>query len=752
MIKVNSFFLTFLLLLIGSSPLLPQAIGHWQMNSNALPVFNYTGPVDYQEVSNGFFPDDPWFILGNYRLIVFPHVSGQYEMVTGERAWSRVNHKEGISGGNFSKIKIGNADTLMLTGMTNEIARKATKTFGTGFARFEYELDGVTVQRILSTLPGTKYNESIPAMLTKVTIRNNSPKKLKISFTEAMLVDYTDFRDRTPSGKGFVVQHKVKPIKETSSYSSLGFITEYEDPYLIPSADGPSKYDGIAPNIYMRGSVGTQVHNIQEEDGNTWFHGTCEFVLPSNQKKEFYFVTGLSFNDSLDKPEEISAYMIKKAEKKNGDIPFLSEWKNKLPAFSEEEDVELRTEMIWNAYVLEVMATYNSFYKQTYIPQGCAYEFARGSIAASRDHLQHSLPLNYYNSELSKSILLYVMKKMLRNGEIPLAENGVGFTTNMHWQASDQQLYFFLALSEYLRITQDYQFLNEKIENVWSRNGSQETVMHYLSLAYIFFRDEIRTGLRGLPRLMNADWNDQLVNNAKVEVSFHQSSSHLNASLAVLGLKNLSDQLRRAIEKGYLQNDASALQKSMEMGADKIWDALRSEIDDRSFSPRAWLNNETQIGTDYVYLAPQSFLLQIDDFPLERKIKLLEVIESRLKNEELLGARSSEKAFEVKRNAGEGENGGIWYALNCPAIVGVAGFDVVKAKQLLKNIGFHNYAKHYPDYWIGHWTGPDHFNSSLSDYPGMTNRIQSSMTEFPAFCAHAHAWPLYSYYRILNNK
>jgi hypothetical protein len=739
------------ILIISGTKINSQSTGCWNENSAGLPVYQYKGSLDFSEFSKGNFPNDPWFILGNYRLIVFPHASGQYEMVTGERAWSMVNHLQGLNGGNYSSIQIGNAEAILLTGMKSKQAHTAEKVFGTGYASYTYNIDGIRCERSISSPPSKKINDGIPAVMIQVVLTNTTGRKKEIRFTEAMAANYIDFRDRSVIADRRKVRNIPFKKAELSGFAEVGFRAEFDDPHLIPLMDQPAKYDGFPPTVFMKGSENAQVLVTIDTGGMYWLVGNQTIDLRKNESKTIRFVTGISFDEINDNPLELSRILLSCASNNPDETPFLTDWKSKLPVFPNEKDSELKKEMIWNAYVLEVMATYSSFYKETYIPQGCAYEFGSGSIAGSRDHLQHSLPLVYYNTELARSIILYIIKKMLRTGEIPFTESGVGFTSDMKWRTSDQQLFLFMALSEYLRVSGDYKFLSEKVPNIWSNFKMDATIFNYIETAYIYFRDEIRTGANNLPRLMNSDWNDQLVAHAKENVNFFQASSHLNAAMAVVTLKSLADGLSRARERGVpLPDNSGGLISSMHHYASEIYDALWKEMEDRDFSRRAWYNNDLAIGEDILYLSPQSYILQIPDFPLEKKQILLESIEKRLMNGEVLGARSRETSENSRQNAGEGENGGVWYALNGPAIAGVAGFDKDKALEMLKKLGFSNYSRNFPNYWIGHWSGADHFSSSLSDYPGMVNRVQKPMVQFPVFCGHAHAWPLYCYFKIID--
>jgi hypothetical protein len=68
------------------------------------------------------------------------------------------------------------------------------------------------------------------------------------------------------------------------------------------------------------------------------------------------------------------------------------------------------------------------------------------------------------------------------------------------------------------------------------------------------------------------------------------------------------------------------------------------------------------------------------------------------------------------------------------------------------------HADAYPDIWYGIWSGPDSYNSSLSDYPGHTyvsadnkdKEVLSGInwTDFPVMNMHPHAWPLYDVVKL----
>ena len=71
---------------------------------------------------------------------------------------------------------------------------------------------------------------------------------------------------------------------------------------------------------------------------------------------------------------------------------------------------------------------------------------------------------------------------------------------------SDQQLHFFLLLTEYLRKTKETTILDEKIGYYPAENGGSGTGWAHVR-TFLFVRDRISTGSHGLVHLWNSDWN-----------------------------------------------------------------------------------------------------------------------------------------------------------------------------------------------------------------------------------------------------
>ena len=108
-----------------------------------------------------------------------------------------------------------------------------------------------------------------------------------------------------------------------------------------------------------------------------------------------------------------------------------------------------------------------------------------------------------------------------------------------------------------------------------------------------------------------------------------------------------------------------------------------------------------------------------------------------------IGIRNREQPLWDPKN---GEDCGIWYSLEYPFLLGVATFDKVEARKLLHKFSFANFAKNYPQYWIGQWTAPDEINSTtyregLYDFLDIYSKLP---IWFPRSIAHIHIHGLYT--------
>ena len=172
------------------------------------------------------------------------------------------------------------------------------------------------------------------------------------------------------------------------------------------------------------------------------------------------------------------------------------------------------------------------------------------------------------------------------------------------------------------------------------------------------------------------------------------------------------------------------------------------DFGDRKFSARTYLNKDLHFGVDNVCLEPQGYLLQIPTLSKERKQEIYDYVKSKVLAPEKIGARTREKP--LWKGSPDGEDGGIWFSLEYPLLLGVATFDKEEANSLLNKFSFQNFTDHYPDYWVGQWTAADEVNSTLyrEGLYAFWVPSQDRKHAFQGWCSHPHTWPLFCYFKL----
>ena len=729
-------------------------IGYWSSDKAGLPCFEYTGNIPYAaRLENGTevkLPDDPWFLLGNYRFTLFTHVSGEYELISGQRSWARINQGERRNSGVNSSVFSVDGKEYALTGMGSLAAdsEKCKRIFGCGFANYSYDINGFSVNRNLSVKPSNTPYDGTSAFLLTVNIRNNSDRPAKCSYAEFVGANFEVIQYQTVSDEHLPIKYKnVYTDNKENNFATIKITAEFADPLLVPDREAMSKYDGYPPMLFMKSLSENTILSGDSKGISAEF----SFVLEPDEEKTLHIIIGYSFEYGYSSKENMIAELSSYKKVVEPVCAYAENWMKIIPDYVNEKDEVLRRELRWHVYNLEAMATYSEYYDETKIPQGTIYDYDWGCHASARDNFQHALPLVYYNPKLAKSVLRYMLKRTTPFGEIRLIESGNGYAENERYFTSDQQLYYFLLLSEYLWVTKDYLFLDEKIQPYPAKNQVEMTVCDFTEKCFIFLRDTIGTGSHGIVKLLNSDWNDAVyyIENVPYNNIFLTGESHMNSAMALSILQTLIPQLKNAagcIEKLSVQLDR--LCESMSLYRKNILQAFLDDMGERSFPRRMYFNGKPY-GDDNMFLEPQGFTLQIDELPENKKRLLYEEMKKRVYRGEKLGAREQEAPeFEDEGfDKGSRENGGFWWALNGPVIIGVSKFDRNEAERLLKNMTLQHLSEEFPQYWSSYWSAADNLESSLIPEEGLPDQ-SLAYANIPVYCAHPHAWILYCYYKI----
>ncbi len=688
-------------------------------------------------------PDDPVFLLGNHRLTLFTHASGHIQILSAERAWARLNQGEEIWSGANSATCLVNGSKHGLIGLDEPAAKEADKVFGVGFARYSYQVDqSLKIERSIHVRPSTAAGEGTSAFLLQVRFENISGGPLDAEYVETVLANYRMLP--------FESIHDPKAPEYTASpFENIGtdaicvrFAARPRHPMTFPPAGQMNPFEQYPPALFVQtaGDSSTKPYGSSDSSGRSSIGIRSRLSLRSGEVREI----GCVFGYTRDTPTEGIERLAQELQPQSGGGPengsaFITEWRRVVPEFASEPDPQLRREMQWNAAVLEAMASWREYYNETIIPQGCMYDYAWGVFASSRDIAQQALPLCHTNPALARSTLRFILKRTAPDGEVKLMDQGFGWVASTPMQTSDQQLYFFLLLAEYLRVTGDMALLSETICYYPAENSGVGTVLAHVRQAFIFLRDRISVGRHGLVRLWNSDWNDLFYaweTKGSYNSTFETAESCMNTAMAIVILGDLAPLLKRANDPEGAELAAAMLEYRGE-----LLEAWMRDLGDRPFPRRAWTDSTTSLGEDNMWLEPQGFALLIPEMGTERKRALLAELQSRLLASEKMGARQIEKPLvHPGTPQGSRENGGFWYALHGPLVLGTATIDRELAESLLKRMTFANYAKNFPEYWTGRWSASDSLDSSLLPTEGLAANI--------TYCAHSHAWPLYCYVRL----
>jgi cellobiose phosphorylase len=719
-------------------------LGEWLDDDSGLPCYRYTGPMRFpdspQRDGDPMLPDDPFFLLGNYRLTLFTHASGIVQILTGERAWGRMNQGDARwSGSNEAAVEFA-GEKHNLIAIDSPAAAAATKRFGVGFARYDYTLaPGLEVTRLLSVAPSTKAGEGVSAFLTQVRLRNAGSSPIQLRYSESVRARYQQLFAQWDD-----FQHDVSWTPQPAQQSSpdtvqVSFTARGRRLLTFAPPGEMTRFEQFPPALFVKAIRGNAAPLAAgDAAGHPCIGISAALILQPGEEHEIAFITGYARDASTIDNLCASLTTAPTPHDELGSA-FAGAWRSAIPAFTDEPDAALRREMRWNAAALEAMVTWREYYDETVIPQGTMYDYIWGEMASSRDLAQQALPFCHTNPAIARSTLRFIMKRMLPDGEIKLNDQGFGWSPSGAQQTSDQQLYFFLLLAEYLRVTRDASVLQQQIGYYPLENSGHDTGLAHVRQAFLFLRDRVGVGAHGIVRRWNSDWNDMFgwwQSPIPYNTEFQVGESHMNSAMAIAILGDLA----AAVDA--LHNPAATeLTAAMREYRSQLHDAFTRDLGDRAFPRRAWVDYKTPLGEDNMWLEPQGYTLLIPEFDVARKRRLFTELQLRLLSHEALGARQIESPTPQSATpAGSRENGGFWYALNGPLILGVATFDRHAAQDLLRRMTFTNYAKNFPDYWTGQWSASDSLDSSLLKTSGLSIAIP--------WCAHAHAWPLYCYLRL----
>ncbi len=418
-------------------------------------------------------------------------------------------------------------------------------------------------------------------------------------------------------------------------------------------------------------------------------------------------------------------------------------WKKRLAYFSIGTAPELQREVAWNSYSLLASTVYNEFFDVSLTPQGSAYLFLHGADGVPRDYALFAIPLTYIQPALAKDLLRLIMQ--MRDAstlQIAYAVSGHGYLDggDVHEAPSDLDLFFLLALCEYLAATGDNDFLQEPVGLYPPDLSPKNSVLEHTFLAVQHLIDHVGRGENGLIRMSDGDWSDGVVvsnvlsfpTRVSLKNSIANGESIPNTQMALYVLPRVAHLLdaHRPQMAAQLRTFVQELEAAVvQQWADKWY--TRAIL-------RGYRNEAVIFGDKNIDLESQPWAL-ISGLAERQGVadQLIDSIDTLLDADSPIGAPLL-------------ENGAVWPAISQLLTWGYVRYRPDLAWRSFCRNTFTARAAEFPEIWFNIWSGPDGINSksALLDAGGTWVSPATPMTDFPAMNNNQHGMSLLALLRV----
>jgi hypothetical protein len=777
--------------------------GHWEMDAAGLPAFIYTmdefnDPRALYPTSSGL-SNDHWHLLGNGRIIALAYNHGEVVVYSGERGAAWLNEREPRArrfAGGYGFLAEGDT-VLSLRYPDRPEGCDFERRFGIGYFSKTLVCDGLRITQTVSAPAGED-----TVLVSEIEIINLSERTRQLTWVEYWDVNPhyfglmpelapqgvesegqgSDLASLTPlltktlkfiPGK-FTLSRLVAAglhawraratkdfrLEARKEGKGLVMLARAPQPWPAPEARAEVNFDPPAFFLMAMGETVTRFETRRDIafDPQGHFRGR----LGNNLIKDEPFKSARACL-LIAKPIELGPRTAARAQFMagysfaDGPLPLppasppTGGWKEILPQVQAGPDW-LNREMLWHAYYLRALATYDQYFGRRTLSQGCAYQYMMGLNIAGRDPLQHLLPMVYLEPELARDVLAFTLSEMDPSGFIPYGIKGVGMrTAGGNPFPSDTNLYLMLALTEYVTATRDFSFLDEELPFYPREEGEKGTVMEHLRRAWRHQMEDVGIGANGLVKLRNSDWSDPFVVEAKVHdqdldlaLVEREAESVLNTAMAAYILPRLAGLVRTAGDPAWADQ--------IETQAAAFKTALQKQYNGRWFN-RAILPGNKVIGADQLFLEPQPWAILAGALAEAEESALDDTLFTELSSRSPLGALQRwPLSSSAAESPGMGTNGGVWFSLRYPLAMSYARQRPDYAWEEFLKMTNRAHAEAYPDIWIGQWSGPDTYNAPDSESPGWTYHtfpLSGFMMDFPIMCGHAHAGPWFTLLKLM---
>ena len=417
----------------------------------------------------------------------------------------------------------------------------------------------------------------------------------------------------------------------------------------------------------------------------------------------------------------------------------------------------INRETIWNYSQILSFSFYDQSLGEHFISLG-GYGIGEVNTPTStftmREIAETALILANFNPELSKSSLRWMAKTQSKGGDLLRNHNYQKLKKIPNNQLyhddfpneSDTEIWFLMAIGEYINTTGDFNFLTEDVD--YMNQNLTGDMWEHAKATFHFIKNKIGTGERGLLRMLHGDWNDYL---SKIGEDGNGQS--------VMNTGMMCKALMSCIDIAHKLEDPVA--NEMQDYLEQLQGAV-SKTFDKGWFVRAYDDHNQPVGDyhDRLFLNAQSWaVLGRCGTPEQRKLALQNAIRY---NSTPIGLTLISKPYSspTPENiswapipAGEGENAGIW-----PQTVGWFIWALVDeglselATQEWEKSTLHRHTSLFPEIPFGIMNGPDCYSSLYAgEREGWTQQAMfDRMNQLPML--PIIAWQPFGLKKIVKNK
>ena len=714
-------------------------------------------------------------------------------------AYRRDDLKHAYAGG-FGYLEIGGEVCATAYKYQPELRNQSERIFGMGYFQTSCTFQGIKVDRTVYAPAG-----DVPAMITDVKLTNITPDAISLSYYEYWDVNVQQLSEQllrtgefgaAGDSKRRQLNREFTPcIMWDEQAKALRF--HLQPPEGVPATTLASGVNWSPSDIFLADLSGTpdgkhidknaffgeggaespdaigNMNNLTEDIPHTIMPYCMvlrrDIQIPAGETKRLRFAYGtVDCDDRFDcdpsplfgaeqasMPEEWKELFQHKFHLDHATSEPLHDltvsWRERLAYFSVADSSYLQREMAWHTYYLLSSTLKNQFFGIRVVPQGSAYLYLHGIDGVPRDFSLYVLTLSYLSPKLAKELLCFVMNMTYGDsGQIAYSYTGNGWLSGaiIHEAPSDLDLFFLLAIIEYIAVTGDNDFLFESVPFYHGHNQPRDQrVINHIRIAYRHLMHKVGIGEHDLIRVRDGDWSDDVVirnifpfvPSVSPRKTVEEGESVLNSQMALYILPRLVNFLQHQPSEE-AQNLGTHIQQDLDQtnAISRLTQGIRNMWVETHYARailRTWRGNKYILHAQQIDLEAQVWAFIADYDPTIRE-KLFDTIYNTLDEPSLIGATL--------------HNGAIWSAISQLLTWGYTRHYPDKAWNSFLKQTLATRAEVYGHRWSNIWSGPDGVNGATMLDPGGTYQSPPAtpMMDFPIMNNNLHAMNLLALTRV----